>query len=136
MKDKDIEKKLKALISTKLQQIKKDSGASLEKMAESLSLDYSVFYHLYAGDYLPRLTTLWQISRIYDIPIEDWFKELDFAKKAKQNKNSLEFSVLHNFRQLDDTTKSVFAKILQRYNIRERKSKTLHRQVARASKIG
>jgi DNA-binding XRE family transcriptional regulator len=120
---KDIEKKLKSLISTKLQQIKKDSDVSLEKMAESLSLDYSVFYHLYKGAYLPRLTTLWQISRIYNIPIEDWFKELDFAKKAKLNKNSLEFSVLHNFRQLDDTTKAVFAKILQRYNIRERKSK-------------
>ncbi|MDR1114380.1 MAG: hypothetical protein LBL50_04750 [Candidatus Margulisbacteria bacterium] len=133
---KDIEKKLKALISTKLQQIKKDSGDSLEKMAEALSLDYSVFYHLYKGTYLPRLTTLWQISRIYNIPIEDWFKELDFTKKAKQDKHSLEFSVLHNFRQLDDAAKNVFAKILQRYNIRERKSKTSRRQVARACKIG
>jgi transcriptional regulator with XRE-family HTH domain len=128
---KDIEKKLKALISTKLQQIKKDSGVSLEKMAETLSLDYSVFYHLYTGAYLPRLTTLWQISKIYNIPIEDWFKDLDFAKKAKPDKNSLEFSVLYNFRQLDDTARTVFAKILQRYNLRERKSKTgMRRQIA------
>ena len=122
---KDVEKKLKSLISTKLQQIRKSRGDSLEKMAESLSLDYSVFYHLYNGDYLPRLTTLWQISKSYNIPIEDWFKELDFTKRAGQDKSSLEFSVLHNFRQLDETTKDVFAKILQRYNIKERRRKSV-----------
>ncbi|GBR77165.1 helix-turn-helix XRE-family transcriptional regulators, partial [Candidatus Termititenax persephonae] len=112
---KDIEKKLKSLISAKLQQIRHGNGETLEKMAETLSLDYSVFYHLYKGSYLPRLTTLWQISKIYNIPVEDWFKELDFEKKVKADKNSLEFSLLHNFRKLDVKTKSVFAKILQRY---------------------
>ncbi|MDR1996898.1 MAG: helix-turn-helix transcriptional regulator [Candidatus Margulisbacteria bacterium] len=131
----DVEKKLKSLISTKLQQIRKGSGDSLEKMAEALSLDYSVFYHLYKGAYLPRLTTLWRISRFYNIPIEDWFKELDFAQKAAPDHHSLEFSVLHNFRQLDATTKDIFAKILQRYNIKERKHRAPARQVARKPKI-
>jgi transcriptional regulator with XRE-family HTH domain len=126
------EKELKTCISTKLQQIRRANGYSIEKMAETLSLDYSVFYHILNGTYLPRLTTLWQISKIYNIPLADWFGNVTFEQKTVSDKKSLEFSVLHNFRKLDNPTKVLVAKIIRRFTSKKTKANNMrNRQTVR-----
>jgi transcriptional regulator with XRE-family HTH domain len=116
-----IEKRLKSLVSTKLKQLRETSGESLEKMAEALDLDYSVLFHIYSGKYLPRLTTLFQISEFYNIKMADWFKELDARSQAILNKKSIEFNLLSNFQKLDGPMQTAVLKILQKLNIKERR---------------
>jgi transcriptional regulator with XRE-family HTH domain len=116
--EKDVtDKELKHLISQKLKQLRKKSGKTLEETAQDLDLDYSIFYNLYNGRRLPRLTTLVKLSRRYGLPVEYWFKDL--ARMPPKNttwveRRAVEFNLLKNFNRLDKQTRKVMSRILQK----------------------
>ena len=120
-----MEKELKTLISGKLKQIRKDSGHSIEKMAVEIGLDYSSFYKVYSGKNLPRLVTLFQISHVYGIPVEFWFKTLQkYTSNEKENveQKIREFDILQVFDKLDVNISEVILKLLKGY-LRKREIK-------------
>jgi len=116
-----IEKRLKDLISTKLQEIRKTNGQSLEKMAQALDLNYTVLFHLISGRYVPRLTTLLQISEFYKIPMEYWFKDLSPKEKSTLIKNASHTALVKNFDKLDEAMQAAVLKIVRKLNIKEKK---------------
>ena len=113
-----IDRELKALISAKLKQIRKDSDHSIEKMAAEIGLEYTAFYNIYNGRNLPRLLTLIQISQTYNIPLDFWFKDLGSAGKEEKETPLLsnpQHDILRVFAKLDDNTKNVVLNILKGY---------------------
>ncbi|MDR1113829.1 MAG: hypothetical protein LBL50_01910 [Candidatus Margulisbacteria bacterium] len=119
-----IEKELKLLISGKLQLIKKQSGASLEKMAEEVGLEYASFYNIYKGLNLPRLVTLFQISRRYHLPVEFWFKKAEALagrEEAGLRRKPAESELVQLFNELDPGAKKVLKKMLKGY-LRQRRA--------------
>jgi transcriptional regulator with XRE-family HTH domain len=121
-----LEKELKTLISKKLKQIRKENGNSLEKMAESFDLDYSVFYNIYTGLYLPRLTTLVRISTAYGVPLDFWIKgseKISTRDQEKFQKKFIDFDLLQVFHRLEDEAKPVLLRILKGYLQRRGKVK-------------
>ena len=118
-----IEKRLKDLISARLQEIRKTNGLSLEKMAQALDLNYTVLFHLISGRYVPRLTTLFQISEFYNIPMEYWFKDLSSKEKSTLIKNTSHATLIKNFDKLDEAMQTAVLKIVRKLNIKEKKHK-------------
>ncbi|GBR72886.1 putative transcriptional regulators [Candidatus Termititenax aidoneus] len=117
-----VEKRLKTLISTKLQEIREAAGGqSLEKMAEQLNLNYTVLFHIYSGKYLPRLTTLTQILDFYNLPIEIFFKDLTNKDKATLAKNASHATLISDFDKLDKPMQASILKIVRKLNLKEKK---------------
>jgi transcriptional regulator with XRE-family HTH domain len=112
-----LEKELKTLISSKLRQIRKQSGQTLEEMAYEAELDFSVFYNIYNGIHIPHLTTLFQISNVYGVPIEFWFKTLKSGDKENQDlqRKNNERGLLQAYNKLNDGAKSVVLDMLRSY---------------------
>jgi transcriptional regulator with XRE-family HTH domain len=113
----NLEKELKNLISSKLQQIRRQSGQTLEEMAYEAELDFSVFYNIYNGIHIPRLTTLFQISNVYGVPVEFWFKTLKTGDKENldlQQKTN-ERDLLRAYNKLDAGARSVILGMLKSY---------------------
>ncbi|GBR76099.1 helix-turn-helix XRE-family transcriptional regulators [Candidatus Termititenax persephonae] len=119
--EKELEQELKKLISSKLQQIRKAKNYTIEKFADTLSLDYAVVHNIISGVRLPRLTTLWHISKTLDISLDSWFKDLSFENKVISDKKSIDFAMLYNFKKLDKTNKAFIVRVLQGLNAKVRK---------------
>ena len=101
--DKIIEKELKGLISDKLKEIKKQTGKTLEEMADDVSLEYSVFYNLYTGKHAPRLTTLFKVSRVYELPIDFWFSKFNKLTDKISVHQQVKYSeLLNTYKKLDE----------------------------------
>jgi len=123
MDKKAIEKELKASISGKLKHLRTKIDISLEQFAETVNMDFSSFHQVYSGKTLPRLSTLWQISSLYDIPIQDWFKDLDEKNKIILNNKGLNVLMLQNFNKLQQSEKEFLVKLLVKVNVKSRKHK-------------
>jgi len=121
---KELEKELKQLISDKLQQLRKANNFTIEQLAEKLSIDYSVMHNIITGTRLPRITTLYHISKTLNISLDDWFKNINFEKKANLDKNNVDFVMLYNFKKLDNSSKDFVIKVLQGLNAQSKKQKT------------
>ena len=123
MDKKTIEKDLKAAISSKLKQLRTKIDISLEQFAETVNMDFSSFHQIYSGKTLPRLSTLWQISVLYNVPIQNWFKDLDEKHKTVLNNKGLGVFMLHNFNKLQQNEKEFLVKLLVKANTKTRKHK-------------
>jgi transcriptional regulator with XRE-family HTH domain len=123
----DIEKALKIIISDKLQQIKKQGGYVLEQMAEEIGIEYPTFYSIYKGHNLPRLVTLYQISRAYGIPVSFWFQNLERVVPSKKEQRRCAVcnntAVLRVFDNIDAETGGVILKVLRAYARKQRRKK-------------
>jgi transcriptional regulator with XRE-family HTH domain len=118
----EIEKALKAIISGKLQQIKKQGGYVLEQMAEEIGIEYPTFYSIYKGHNLPRLVTLYQIGQTYNIPASFWFQDLARTVPRKKPRISVrDHAVLRIFGGLDAETSGVILKVLRAYSRKQRR---------------
>ena len=112
--DKSIESELKDLISSKLKEIKEQTGKTLEEMADEVSLEFSVFYNLYNGVHAPRLTTLFKISRVYDLPIDFWFSKFSkLTDKTNVRKNAKHSSLVNIYKKLDNTSQDLVLDMLK-----------------------
>jgi transcriptional regulator with XRE-family HTH domain len=112
----NLEKELKILISSKLKQIRKQSGNTIEQMAEEIGIEYTNFWNLYSGVNLPRLTTLFQMSKTYDFPINYWFEGLEkltAEEKSAARKKTKLANMLNVYQRLDENTQDVVLKILK-----------------------
>lgn len=123
MDKKIIERDLKIAISNKLKQLRTKIDISLEQFAEICGMDFSSFHQIYSGKTLPRLSTLWQISHLYDLPIQDWFKDLNNKNKTCLNNKGLNMLLLHNFNKLQQGEKEFLVKLLIKANSKIRKHK-------------
>lgn len=112
--DKPIETELKSLISSKLKEIKKQTGKTLEELADDVSLEFSVFYNLYNGVHVPRLTTLFQISKAYDLPIDFWFSKFSKLTDKTNLHQQVKYSDLLNaYKKLDNTSQDLVLDMLK-----------------------
>jgi transcriptional regulator with XRE-family HTH domain len=122
----EIEKALKTIISGKLQQIKKQGGYVLEQMAAEIGIEYPTFYSIYKGHNLPRLVTLYQISRAYGIPVAFWFQNLERTvphKKEQRRFSAQDNVVLQVFDNIDAETGGVILKVLRAYARKQQRKK-------------
>ncbi|MDR1323349.1 MAG: helix-turn-helix domain-containing protein [Candidatus Margulisbacteria bacterium] len=112
----NLEKELKTLISNKLKQIRKQSGNTLEQMAEEIGIEYTNFWNLYSGANLPRLTTLFQLSKTYNFPIGYWFEGLEkltAKEKAVAREKTKLTDLLNVYQKLDENTQDVVLNLLK-----------------------
>ena len=113
-----IEQELRALISSKLKEIRKKSGNTIEAMSEEIGIQYTNFWNVYSGANLPRLSTLAQISRTYNLPISYWFEDMDKIspkRQAEVQKKTKTVDMLTTYEKLDENTQEVILKILKSY---------------------
>ncbi|MDR1997086.1 MAG: helix-turn-helix domain-containing protein [Candidatus Margulisbacteria bacterium] len=94
---------LKKLFSEKLSLLRKNSGHTMEAIADSLDLDKSEYFRFLKGLRLPHLRTLLRISRKYGVTLDWWFKELDDLPRDKNSMRQKTFelqalSALRKFR--------------------------------------
>ncbi|MDR1453000.1 MAG: helix-turn-helix domain-containing protein [Candidatus Margulisbacteria bacterium] len=112
----NLEKELKILISSKLKQIRKQSGNTIEQMAEEIGIEYTNFWNLYSGVNLPRLSTLFQLSKTYNFPIGYWFEGLEkltVKEKAAARQKTKLANLLNVYQKLDENTQDVVLNILK-----------------------
>ncbi|GBR74474.1 hypothetical protein NO1_1639 [Candidatus Termititenax aidoneus] len=117
--DKQIEQKLKTLISKKLQLLRERDNCTMEKTADFLDLDYSLYHGLLHGTRLPHLATLMKINQAYGLDMNWWFE--DFAEiraarvltKEAIAKKAAEKELLNNFNKLDAHSRKALQKILK-----------------------
>ncbi|MDR1452873.1 MAG: hypothetical protein LBJ25_02730 [Candidatus Margulisbacteria bacterium] len=117
--DKQIEQKLKVLISKKLQLLRERDHCTMEKTADFLDLDYSLYHGLLHGARLPHLATLMKINQAYGLNMDWWFE--DFAEirtnkvltKETITQKAAEKELLNNFNKLDARSRKALQKILK-----------------------
>ncbi|GBR75588.1 hypothetical protein NO2_0247 [Candidatus Termititenax persephonae] len=118
--DIQIEQRLKTLISKKLQLLRKRDNCTMEKTADFLDLDYSLYHGLLHGTRLPHLATLMKINQAYGLNMDWWFR--DFAEtysaaapllKVNVAKKAAEKELLGNFNKLDARSQKALQRILK-----------------------
>ena len=94
---------IKKIISEKLQQLREKSQKTLEKTAQELNLDVTQYQRLLKGDRLPRLDTMININKAYNLSLDWWFGEF-YGKSVDKStiiNNALITELVENFNNLD-----------------------------------
>jgi transcriptional regulator with XRE-family HTH domain len=121
----DVEKHLKKLISSKLKQIHKQRKITLERMADEIDIEYSALYNIYKGKALPRLATLYTISKLYNLSIEFMFKDIENISPETSSevvRKINETDLVQTYRKLDNETQKVLLNLMKSH-IQKRKYK-------------
>lgn len=74
--NKNDEKKLKNAISKNISKLRKDAGLTQEKFAEQLDMDRVTVAYAETGKRIPKVRTLYKMSKILNVNISDFFKGL------------------------------------------------------------
>ncbi|MDR1997598.1 MAG: helix-turn-helix domain-containing protein [Candidatus Margulisbacteria bacterium] len=103
------DKELKLLISKRLNQLKQQSGKTVEQTAEDLDIDYSQYFNLLRGKRLAKLTTLVNIANAYDLEL-DWFVREKTGDKIRGKVNT--WRLLSGFNKLSPEVQDFVLKVL------------------------
>ena len=110
------DKELKALLSRKLNLLRKKSGKTLEETCAFLNLDYTQYHKLCHGVHFPHILTLLNINKAYGLDMNWWFSELDNLSSKREEKiknNTNETDIINNYRKLNKKTQKILVKMLK-----------------------